>query len=87
MLLARMPSLSSFLPTVNPAKPALDEKRGDAAVAGLGVDVREDDEEVGFVAVGDPELAAGEHPRRRRAPVARVVSANASLPDPASDSA
>ena len=40
---------------------ALDEERGDAAVAGLGIDGREHDEEVGFVAVGDPELAAVEH--------------------------
>ena len=39
---------------------ALDEKRRDAAIARLGVDRRKDDEEVGFVAVGDPELAPGE---------------------------
>ena len=57
-----MPSLSSFLPTVKPGDAALDEKRGDAAVAGLGIDVGEDDEQAGFVAVGDPQLASGEHP-------------------------
>ena len=62
-----MPSLSSFLPTDEPGEAALDQERGDAAVAGVGIDVREDDEEVGFVAVGDPELAAGESPSRRRA--------------------
>ena len=55
-----MPSLSSFLPTVKPGVAALDEERRDAAVAGLGIDGREDDEEVGLVAVGDPELAAVE---------------------------
>ena len=39
---------------------ALDEERGDAVVAGLGIDGGEDDEESGFVAVGDPQLAAVE---------------------------
>ena len=39
---------------------ALDDERGDPAVARLRVEVREDDEEVRFVGVGDPELAAVE---------------------------
>ena len=39
---------------------AIDDERGDAAVAGIGIDVGEHDEHVGFVAVGDPELAAGD---------------------------
>ena len=39
---------------------ALDQERRDALVAGAGIDVGEDDEEVGLVAVGDPELAAVE---------------------------
>ena len=82
-----MPSLSSFLPTVNPGKPALDEERRDAAVAGVRVDVGEHDEEVGLVAVGDPQLAPVEHASSPSRSVARVVSANASLPEPASDSA
>ena len=57
-----MPSLSSFLPTRETGEAALDEKRRDAAIAGLGIDVGEDDEEVGFVGVRDPELAAGQQP-------------------------
>ena len=43
-----------------PGKAALDEKRGDAAIARVGIHGRKDDEEVGFVGVGDPELAAGQ---------------------------
>ena len=39
---------------------AFDEKRGDAAIAGVGLAIGEDDEEVGFVAVGNPELAPGD---------------------------
>ena len=61
MLEARIPSLSSFFPTVKPGELALDEEGGDAAVAGLRVHVGEDDEQVGFVGVRDPELAPGEH--------------------------
>ena len=61
MLLARMPSLSSFLPTANPGEAALDEEGGDPSIAGFRVDGRKDDEEVGFVGVGDPELPAGQH--------------------------
>ena len=82
-----MPSLSSFLPTVKPGEAALDQERGDAAVAGRGVDGGEHDEEAGFGGVGDPELAAGQHEVVAALPTARVVSANASLPEPASDSA
>ena len=43
-----------------PGEAALDEKRGDAAIAGVGIDGRKDDEQVRFVGVGDPELAAGQ---------------------------
>ena len=57
-----MPSLSSFWPTVNPGDAALDDERRDAAVAGLGIDGGEDDEEVGFERVRDPELPARENP-------------------------
>ena len=39
---------------------ALDEERRDAVVAGVGIDGGEDDEEVGLVGVGDPQLAADE---------------------------
>ena len=55
-----MPSLSSFLPTENPVEPALDEKRGNASIAGVRVDRREDDEEIRFVGVGNPQLPAGQ---------------------------
>ena len=37
MLLARIPSLSSFLPTVKPGETPLDKERGDAAVARSGL--------------------------------------------------
>ena len=37
---------------------AIDDERGDAAVARIGIDVGEHDEHVRFVAVGDPQLAA-----------------------------
>ena len=65
---------------------ALDEKRGDAAVAGLRIERGEDDEDVGFVGVGDPQLASGDDVVVAVL-AARVVSAKASLPEPASDSA
>src|SRR4029453_3426201 len=41
---------------------AFDDKRGDAAVSGVGVDGRKDDEHVSFVSARDPELSAREHP-------------------------
>ena len=74
-----------FLADRESRRAAIDDERGDAAVAGVGIDVREHDEHVGFVAVGDPQLAAvdGEAValfRSRASPCA-----NASLPDPASD--
>ena len=62
MLLARMPSLSSFWPTVKPGEPRSTMNDGDAAVSGVGVDGGEDDEEVGFVGARDPELSARQHP-------------------------
>jgi hypothetical protein len=43
-------------------EPTLDQKRGDAAIPRVGIDVGEDDEEVSFVGVGDPELAAAQYP-------------------------
>ena len=57
---ARIPSLSSFLPTVNPGKILLDQERGDALVAGRGIDRGEQHEESSFLAIGDPQLAAVE---------------------------
>ena len=51
-----------FLPANRESrKPALDDEGGDPAVARLRIQIREDDEDVGFVAVGDPELAAIQH--------------------------
>jgi hypothetical protein len=47
-----------FLADREPLGAALDDERGDAAIPGLRVDVREHEEDVGFVAVGDPQLAA-----------------------------
>ena len=43
-----------------PGEAALDEKRGDAAIAGVRIDGRKDHEQVGFVGVRDPQLAAGQ---------------------------
>ena len=54
------PELVFLLADREAGGPALDDERGDAAVAGVGIDRREDDEDVRFVAVGDPELAAGD---------------------------
>ena len=66
---------------------ALDQKRRDAPIARRGIDCREHDEEVGFVAVGDPQLAAVQDEVDSPSGRAAVVNANASLPDPASESA
>src|SRR5205085_2265138 len=44
-----------------PGGAAFDQKRGDAAIARVRVDVGKHDEEARFVAVGDPELSAVEH--------------------------
>ena len=73
-----MPSFSSLRPTLKPVVAALDEERGDAAVAGRRIDGGEDDEDVGLARVGDPHLAAAQHvgvaialgPRRQRERVA-----------------
>src|SRR5262249_21578814 len=43
-------------------EPALDQEGRDAAIAFLRSDGGEDDEQIGFVGVGDPELAPGETP-------------------------
>ena len=51
------PELVLFLADREAGRPTLDDERRDAAIAGLGIHRGEDDEEVGFVAVGDPELA------------------------------
>ena len=62
-----------------PGEAALDEKRGDAAVAGVGIDVGEDDEEVrlrcalviqSLRPVSDPVVAALDRARRQRERVA-----------------
>ena len=55
-----MPSLSSFLPTVNPGKVLLDDERGDAFVSGGRIDRGQQDEHSRFLAVGDPQLLAVE---------------------------
>ena len=72
------PELVFLLADGEAGRPALDEERRDAAVAGLGIDRGEDDEDVGFVGVGDPELAPVQdesvaalgRPRRQRERVA-----------------
>src|SRR5438105_7275948 len=51
-----------FFADGEPFDAALDEKRSDAAITGLRIHIREDDEEAGLVAVGDPQLASGDHP-------------------------
>ena len=51
-----------FLAHREAGQSAFNEKRGDAAMAGIGIDGREHDEEIGFVRVRDPQLAAGEDP-------------------------
>src|SRR5262245_42055235 len=51
-----------FLANRETGKIALDEKRGDAAVPGFGIDGGEDDEQIRLAAVRDPELAAGQRP-------------------------
>ena len=62
-----MPSLSSFFPTVNPAKPRSTRSAVMPLVPGGGIERGEHDEHVGFVAVGDPELAAvQDEPVRRQ---------------------
>src|SRR5262249_41591817 len=54
------PELVLLLADAEAVEAALDEERGDAAVARLGIGVGKDDEKAGLVAVGDPELAAGQ---------------------------
>ena len=49
-----------FLADGEPGKAALDEEGGDPPVTGFRVDAGKDDEQVGFVRVGDPELPAGQ---------------------------
>ena len=53
-----MPSLSSFLPTVKPGKFFLHDERRDALVSGRRIDRRQQDEDAGFLGVGDPQLLA-----------------------------
>ena len=55
-----MPNLSSFCAGRNPLNPLLDQKGGDAARAGIGPGLGIDDQGVGVMAVGDPQLAAVE---------------------------
>ena len=59
-----------LLADLEAGRPPVDDERGDAAVAGLGVGVGEHDEDLGLVAVRDPELA----------PVEDVVAAVAGGP-------
>src|SRR6185503_1668964 len=54
------PELVFFLADREPRLPAFDDERGDAAITGVRVDRREDDEKFGFIPVGNPELAAGD---------------------------
>ena len=55
-----MPELVFLLADGEPGGAAFDDERRDAAVAGLGIHGREHEEHVRFVAVGDPQLAAGD---------------------------
>ena len=64
VLEARIPSLSSFLPTAKPGELSLDDEPRDALVALGGVGVGEHDEQSGLRAVGDPELARPSAPSR-----------------------
>ena len=64
----------------------LDEERRDALVARRGIDRGEENEEAGLLAVGDPQLAAVEDVVAALES-ARVCSAKASEPEPASLSA
>ena len=84
---ARMPSLSSFLPTEKPGKSLLHEERGDALVAGTAIDGGEDEEEPGLLGVGDPQLPSVQDVVVARASRRASASANASEPEPASLSA
>src|SRR5688500_14271128 len=54
------PELVFLLADGEPGEAALDDEGSDAAVAGVRIQRREDDEDVRFVAVGDPELASGQ---------------------------
>ena len=73
-----------FLAGADAGKRALDDERGEL----LAVDLREDDEQVGEAAVGDPHLLAVEHASCRRAASSRASSrASASDPEPDSLSA
>jgi hypothetical protein len=49
-----------LLPDNESLRAALDDEGGDAAVTGVRIDGREDDEDVGFVGVRDPELPSGQ---------------------------
>ena len=60
VLPARMPSLPWSVPVVRPAHPALEHERGHALVLLRPVDRREDQEMVGEVGEGDPDLLAVE---------------------------
>ena len=55
-----MPSLSSFLPTENPSNLLFDDERCDAFVAGVGIDGRKHDKDLGLVPVRYPEFLAGQ---------------------------
>ena len=83
---ARSPSLSSFLPYLKSRKLAFNQKRRDPFVTRFRIGVGEQQKEARFGGVGDPELAPS---RQKISPhrSARVPKANASDPDPASDSA
>src|SRR5690242_17079414 len=52
------PELVLFLANRESGKTSLDDERGDAAVARLGIDGGEHEEDVRFVRVRDPQLAA-----------------------------
>ena len=65
--LARMPSLSSFLPARKPGRAALDDEGRDAARAlGRASVTAIDDDQVAVAAVGDELLGAVDAPSRRR---------------------
>jgi hypothetical protein len=53
-----MPSLFSFLPTVNPAKALFHNESGNAPIACFGISIREEHKNLGLFAVRNPKFAA-----------------------------
>ena len=81
--LARMPSLSSFLPGVEAGGSAFDDEGGDALAARRAVGHRHDHDDVADAAVGRERLRAVQDPpvavAHRRGPHARGIAARGGL--------